>query len=317
MIGLVAIGRNEGERLRACLASVVGRVACLVYVDSGSTDASVVMAEEMGVHVVNLDMTKPFTAARARNEGFAALKALLPGVRYVQFVDGDCQVVDGWIEAAADFLNQHDDLAVVCGRRRERYPERSIYNHLCDIEWDTPVGEAKYCGGDVLVRVAAFEQAQGYRASLIAGEEPELCVRLRRAGWRIYRMDHEMTLHDAAMARFGQWWKRSIRAGYAYAEGARLHGAPPELHWVAETRRAVIWGGLLPLLVCLVVVLIGWSGLALLLIYPLQVARLTKTCASVQRAFFLVLGKFPELVGIVKFWNDSRRGSATKIIEYK
>ena len=40
-VGLVAIGRNEGERLRACLASARGAAQRLVYVDSGSTDDTV------------------------------------------------------------------------------------------------------------------------------------------------------------------------------------------------------------------------------------------------------------------------------------
>ncbi len=316
IIGLVAIGRNEGERLRACLASVRGRVAYVVYVDSGSTDASVAMAEGLGVHVVNLDMTQPFTAARARNEGFAALSQLMPAVQYVQFVDGDCQVVEGWIEAAAEFLNAHSEYAAVCGRRRERFPERSIYNKLCDIEWDTPIGDAKYCGGDVLLRVSAFVQANGYRASLIAGEEPELCVRLRHAGWQIYRIGLEMTLHDAAMTRFGQWWKRSTRAGYAYAEGAHLHGAPPELHWVKEARRALIWGGVLPLAICFLAFVFGSVWLGLLLLYPLQVLRLARTMGGL-RAFFLVSGKFAEAWGAIKFGLASWSGAKSKIIEYK
>ena len=178
-VGIVAIGRNEGERLRACLQSVIPRAALVVYVDSGSTDGSTVMARGSGGEVVELDMRIPFTAARARNEGFKRLRQLAPDLPYVHFVDGDCEVVGVWIETAAAFLDAHHDVAVVCGRRRERYPTQSIYNHLCNIEWDTPVGETSACGGDALMRVEAFEQVGGYRGDLIAGEEPELCVRLR------------------------------------------------------------------------------------------------------------------------------------------
>lgn len=128
-------------------------------------------------------MTQPFTAARARNEGFACLHRLMPSVRYVQFVDGDCEVVAGWLPAAQAFLDQHPEVAVVCGRRRERYPTRSIYNQLCDLEWDTPVGQAKACGGDALMRADAFVQVNGYRADLIAGEEPGCaCACAPRAG---------------------------------------------------------------------------------------------------------------------------------------
>src|SRR3990167_5804095 len=219
-IGVVVIGRNEVERLERCLASLVGAAGKIVYVDSGSTDASVPMAQGLGVEVVALDMSRPFTAARARNEGFACLQRLQPDIHFVQFVDGDCEVVDDWLAKAQAFLCEHPAVAVVCGRRRERFPQRSIYNRMCDLEWDTPVGEAKACGGDALMRADAFAAVKGFRADLIAGEEPELCVRLRAIGWKVWRLGEEMTLHDAAMTHFSQWWQRTLRGGHAFAEGA-------------------------------------------------------------------------------------------------
>ena len=321
-LGVVVIGRNEGERLGRCLASVLAPSRLVVYVDSGSTDGSVAMAATAGAVVHALDMRRPFTAARARNEGLQRLLALAPELRTVQFVDGDCEVVAEWIAAAAGFLDQHPDIAAVCGRRRERFPERSVYNLLCDLEWNTPVGEAKACGGDVLMRTAALREVGGYRDELIAGEEPELCVRLRAKGWRIWRLDAEMTLHDAAMTRFGQWWTRCVRAGFAFAEGMRLHGAPPERHWVRESRSAWVWGGLIPLAVVLGMAVAGPSAAWAFTIYPLQVARLALRSAGTRRArwaraFFTVAGKFPELVGQFKsaLLRATRRRAT--LIEYK
>lgn len=321
-VGLVAIGRNEGDRLRKCLMSVLGQAGKMVYVDSGSTDGSVDMARSLGVEVVELDMTRPFTAARARNEGFERLRELAPDLAYVQFVDGDCEVVAGWLEKAALFLNEHQDVAVVCGRRRERYPDRSVYNLLCDMEWDTPVGEATSCGGDAMMGADAFERVGGFRDDLIAGEEPELCVRLRMEGWKIWRMGEEMTLHDAAILRIGQWWKRTMRCGYAYAEGAHLHGTPPERHRIKESRRVWIWGlGIPAVTVCLSIYL-GTGGLAILLIYPAQVVRLALNGTRSARenwwnALFLVLGKFPEAFGQMKFLYNRLSGSSARLIEYK
>lgn len=320
--GVVAIGRNEGERLRKCLESVAGQAARVVYVDSGSTDGSVAMARSMGSEVIELDMQTPFTAARARNEGFERLRQLAPDLRYVQFVDGDCEVVSGWLDVAAAFLDVHPEVAAVCGRRRERHPERSVYNLLCDIEWNTPVGEAKSCGGDVMMRVDALAAAGGYRSSLIAGEEPELCVRLRAAGWRVWRLDREMTLHDAAMMRFGQWWKRTLRSGHALAEGAFLHGAPPERHRVRESRSAWFWGLGWPLFAFVCTVLVGPFGLVAFALYPLQVVRLAlRGDRSMRenwwRAVFLVIGKFPEMLGQMKFLFHRHLGGQSRLIEYK
>ena len=321
-VGVVAIGRNEGERLRVCLKSVAGVASRVVYVDSGSTDGSVRMAGAMGVDVLELDLTVPFTAARARNEGFRRLRELAPAIVYVQFVDGDCEVVEAWLGRAKAFLDANRDVAVACGRRRERYPEKSVYNQLCDMEWDTPVGETKTCGGDALVRVDAFEEVGGYRAGLIAGEEPELCVRLRAAGWRILRLDEEMTLHDAAMTRFGQWWKRTLRGGHAFAEGAYLHGRAPERHRVRESGSVWFWAAGVPLSAMVLLPWLGAWALCLLLIYPMQIVRLalrgTRTPReNWLRAVFLVLGKFPQMLGQGKFLIRKCLGGQSRLIEYK
>ena len=156
--GIVAIGRNEGERLRRCLESVVGRGHAVVYVDSGSTDGSVERARSFGAEVVELDLSVPFTAARARNAGFARLEQVAPDVALVQFVDGDCEVAPGWLDLARAMLDERPDVAVVAGRRRERHRDDTPYNRLADLEWDTPIGEAAACGGDAMIRVKAFRR---------------------------------------------------------------------------------------------------------------------------------------------------------------
>lgn len=313
-VGAVIIGRNEGARLVACLASFPGWVRPLVYVDSGSTDGSVAAARAAGAEVVALDMAVPFTAARARNEGFARLWEL-GEPEFVQFVDGDCRMQPGWIEAALDFLEARPAVGVVCGRRREVHPEASIWNRLCDAEWDTPPGEARACGGDALMRVAAVAAVGGYDPRLIAGEEPELCVRLRQAGWKIWRIDREMTLHDAALTRIGQWWKRTRRGGHAFAEGAAMHGAPPERHWVAETRRALLWGAVLPLVALVGMVITPWAAL-ILAAYPLQTLRLARRYGW-ERGVFMLLAKFPEAQGVLQYHLNRLRKRRAGLIEYK
>ncbi|WP_339636433.1 glycosyltransferase [uncultured Sulfitobacter sp.] len=308
-IGAVVIGRNEGARLERSLQALAGQVAQIVYVDSGSTDGSVAAARGLGAEVVELDMKHPFTAARARNAGVAALAE---GVTLVQFLDGDCILRDGWLAAAEAHMKAHPQLAVVCGRRREEHPETSIYNSLIDAEWDTPPGEARACGGDALMRLEALRAVGGYRAEMIAGEEPELCQRLRRAGWQIWRLEAEMTWHDAQITRFSQWWRRSLRAGHAFAEGAALHGAGPDRHWVAETRRALLWGALLPAVILLLALLLPWAAVGLMLLYPLQLLRLMRRGGAAW-GFFTLLGKFPEALGVLKYY--MRRDG--RIIEYR
>ena len=192
-IGIVIIGRNEGERFQNCIRSLQGRADRVVYVDSGSTDNSVSWAKEAGFQVETLPADRPFTAARARNAGYRRLVQQFPDTVFIQFMDGDCQLNAGWLDASLDFLKNHPEVAVAFGRRREQFPDATIYNAMCDLEWNTPIGERQECGGDCLIRRAAFDEAGGYRDDLIAGEEPEMCLRLREKGWRIWRLDAEMT----------------------------------------------------------------------------------------------------------------------------
>jgi hypothetical protein len=165
--------------------------------------------------------------------------------------------------------------------------------------------------------VAAFQAVGGFREHLIAGEEPELCVRLRREGWGVHRLAAEMVLHDAAMTRFAQWWRRTMRSGYAFAQGAFLHGAGRERHWVRETLRAVFYGGVLPLAAILLAALVGPWYLLLLLAYPAQVLRLSRGQGGFTRAFYLVLGRFPECLGALKFVGRVLAQAPARLIEYK
>ena len=319
--GVVIIGRNEGERLRRCLQSA-STGPLVVYVDSGSTDGSAQWARSHGAEVIELDMSIPFTAARARNAGFRRLQEIAPKLPFVQFVDGDCELEGNWLERAVAFLGSHADVGVVCGRRRERYPEKSIYNWLCDREWERPAGEVRACGGDAMMRTNALEAVGGFRDDLIAGEEPELCLRLRAARYRIWRLDLPMTLHDAAMTHFSQWWRRALRGGYGLAQGANLHGAPPERLWVWESRRAWLWGVWLPLACLMVGLAFGPWGWAAWLIFPLQIGRQTmRNSGPVKQrallAFFQLLARFPEGCGQIKFMRDRLLGRRARLVEYK
>jgi glycosyltransferase involved in cell wall biosynthesis len=342
-IGIIAIGRNEGERLRRCLASVLGRGWPVVYVDSKSTDGSAELARLMGAEVVDLDMSLPFSAARARNEGFERLTRVAPDVTLVQFVDGDCEVVNGWIDRAAKELETRPDAAIVCGRRRERFPDASIFNRLADLEWDTPVGEAESCGGDAMMRVEAFRAAGGFDASVAAGEEPELCQRLREKGWKVVRVDAEMTLHDSAMLSFGQWWKRTVRSGYGAMDVATRFGHRGLfVEHVASARRwAVQWP-----LVVLVTFAVGLAVLSAVLLstspahavvggallagivalaLPLQMLRIAIRTrrrtpdwrTALAYGFLTMIGKWANYAGQSQYRRDRRAGRNTRLIEYK
>jgi GT2 family glycosyltransferase len=325
-VGAVVIGRNEGERLVRALACLRAQNVPIVYVDSGSIDGSVAAARMAGVEVVALDAGRPFTAGRARNEGFTRLRQLHAELRYVQFVDGDCELSDGWIAEAVRFLEGRADVALVAGRLIERDRGASVYNTLCALEWERPIGEISACGGIFMARAAAFADIGGFDEEVPAAEDDELCLRLRGNGWRIWSLDTEMARHDAAMTRFSQWWRRAKRAGYAYAQGAAMHGGTPERHFVRDVRRIWFWALIVPLAALLPAWWTrGWSLLALLG-YPLLAARVYVSgrrrrgwamADARWYAFFTVLGKWPGLLGMLEYHRRRRGAGRHRAIEYK
>lgn len=328
-VGVVVIGRNEGERLKRCLRSVLAQNAGpVVYVDSGSDDSSVAFAKSMGVAVLELDQSQPFTMARGRNAGLHALLELHPELAWVHFFDGDCEVEAGWIPRAQEFLETHPGVVAVCGFRRERFPHASVYNHLIDMEWRGPVGEIKACGGDALYRRDALLRVGAFNEGMIAGEEPELCVRLRQDGGTIWRLDAAMTLHDAAVTAFGQWWRRSVRCGHAYAEGFAMHGMTAERHNARQLASSVLYGAAIPV-VCGVLALTGPGRAVATTALALGYAKCTHGAYKDRRrrgatktdalwyAGFCSLGKTPEALGVARYVVNRLRSRSSSLIEYK
>ena len=305
-VGFVVIGRNEGSRLEQSLKSVLAVSNRVVYADSASTDGSTATAELLGLAVVALKQDGRLTAARGRNAGYRELRSLFPDCDAVQFLDGDCILHRDWTPAALAFLRSNPDVAAVCGRRFEAFPGASIYNRLCDQEWNTPVGEATECGGDALIRCAAFDEVGGYRPEVLAGEEPEMTARMRAAGWKIWRIDVPMTEHDANMHSFRQWWRRAQRCGFGYAQVWSATASLPQRLYRRQLLSALVWTFALPALVVGTAILICKPAVlfALPLGYCLQFVRIAAKSRSEHRwagAALTLLAKVPEAIGATRF----------------
>jgi GT2 family glycosyltransferase len=326
-VGIVAIGRNEGVRLAACLVSA-GAAGCpLVYVDSGSRDDSVAIARTLCDNVVELDPARPFSAARARNEGFAALVRQRPSVAFVQFIDGDCSLVPGWIDAGLAAFEIDSRRGVVVGALQERHPDASLYNRMCALEWKSPPGDLSNfgsLGGIMLVRAAVFASLGGFNEQVIAGEDSEFGVRAAAAGFKITKIADPMATHDADIHHFGQWWKRAVRAGHAIGQRFSLHGRDAARDCARERRSVLVWGAALPATILLLAP--PTYGLSFLLVvgYLLLGQRIVryrlgqgdKPRDARLYARFVIIGKFAEAIGLLKFHLNNRAGKFS-IIEYK
>lgn len=324
-VAIVIIGRNEGDRLKRCLKSINELSATSVYVDSGSTDNSIEHAKSFGIASIQLNSHLPFSAGRARNEGFKFLLQSNQIFEYVQFLDGDCELNPSWIDNAISIIEQDQRLAIISGKLKEKYPEKSIYNRLCDIEWDTPIGEVTSCGGIFLIKRHAFQDIKGFNTSIIAGEEPELCYRLRQKGWKILKIDHKMALHDSAIYKFSQWWKRATRSGHAYAQGFLLHGNENEKFNFKDTLRIWCWAIIFPSIVLYFSFTVTPYSLLLFIIYLIQIIRVSFNINkrlknwnnSFLYAFFNWLAKWPQSYGQLLFFFKHLIKNQHQIIEYK
>jgi glycosyltransferase involved in cell wall biosynthesis len=327
-LSVVIIGRNEGERLARCIRSVQAmreapQPVQIIYVDSDSTDGSAARAEALGAQVIVVHPERP-SAALGRNAGWRAASAPL-----ILFLDGDTILDPLFIARALPALSD-PAVAVVWGHRRELDPQGSLYNRVLDLDWVYPPGESEFCGGDALMRRDALAEVDGFDATLIAGEEPELCQRLRAAGYRILHIDAPMTLHDLAITRWGQYWRRAVRAGHAYAEVAeRLRDTATPL-WSTEVRRNRRHGAVL------LAIALGGIGLSLLLwsLWPLLLALAAYGLIALRTAMRVGwkdpnpvtrllygahshLQQIPILVGQLGFYRDRRAGRQRGLIEYK
>lgn len=331
MLGIVVIGRNEGSRLQACLNSLLAGDDPIVYVDSGSTDGSVAFARSRNVEVVELDMSSGFSAGRARQAGFEQLASRFPAIEFVFFVDGDCEVVQDWPALGAQFFREHPQVAAVAGRRRERFPRQSWFNLECDWEWDRPAGETLAIGGDGIYRADAYRAAGGFDATVAAGEEPELCSRLRQQGWTIWRVADEMTIHNADLTSWRKWWKRQFRTGYGGFDVERrfhlqlfdriLRGAAfwsviyPAAFLAASLLVAALFGAPAAILT-LTLAVIGWC------IQVLRIAsreRRPGWCLpdTLKIACLMMLAKLPIAIGAGLASLNHWRGIGNRIVEYK
>jgi glycosyltransferase involved in cell wall biosynthesis len=326
-VAVVVIGRNEGARLTRCLDSVTEscRGSCaaeVIYVDSASSDDSLERASRAGARVLSL-AGSPTTAARGRNAGWRSTPAA-----FVLFLDGDTVLDPGFLpRALAEFADPR--VAVVWGHRREIAPQSSLYNRVLDLDWIYAPGLTEFCGGDALMRRDVLLEVGGYDEQLIAGEEPELCRRMRTLGYQILHVDCPMTGHDLAMTSWGQYWSRATRTGFAYAAMSRRFRGTDFPLWQRDARKNLVHGPgmvILPALALLVSWWVrSWVPLAalgaVLLLLGLRTMRriLWKSPGDPWTCFIYGLHshlqQVPIFFGQMKFYRQ--RGGAHRLIEYK
>ncbi len=326
-LSIVVIGRNEGQRLDMCLESIqkMRGVAAheVIYVDSASTDGSPELACEHGATVIVVHPERP-TAALGRNAGWRRATSDL-----ILFLDGDTVLHPDFASAACAALAQDPSIAAVWGHRRESHPEASVYNRILDLDWIYPPGVAEFCGGDVMMRREVLVETGGFDEGLIAGEEPELCRRIRARGYVILHIDSPMTEHDLQIKRWSQYWRRATRAGHAYAEVSERFRNSVDPFWSDDRRRNIVrgswWIATLAAAIASSMIfgdlpIVLWLAMLLLLsVRSAWKARWKHATPGVLLLYGLHshLQQIPIFVGQLQYELSKRRKRARKLIEYK
>jgi cellulose synthase/poly-beta-1,6-N-acetylglucosamine synthase-like glycosyltransferase len=327
-LSVVVIGRNEGDRLERCLRSVVAMVPVsgpveVIYVDSASTDGSAERAAALGAKVIRIAPLRPCAAA-GRNAGWRAASAPI-----VLFLDGDTMLAPRFV---ADSLHDFDDprVAVVWGHRREINPSASVFNRVLDLDWLSPAGPSDFCGGDALIRRSVLEEVGGYDETLIAGEEPEMCWRIRALGCTVLHVDRAMVAHDLAITRWSQYWRRAVRTGYAYAEISSRFCRTSSPLWSRESRRHIVRGTAMLVLAaaCLILSIVDRSAVPTAAAVGIVLALAVRTayrarwkCPNLTTLLLYGLHShlvhMPILCGQLKYLFDRQAGTIPTLIEYK
>lgn len=327
VIGVVVVGTDPGDTPEAAIRSA-GEGRPVVFVAPSDSSQAAAIARRAGAAVVELDGLSTATGGRARNAGYRQLKTLAPDLGFVQFIPAGSALHPDWLTSAAHFMARRPEVSVIEGATKERYPRPSKFAAFGSGEAFL-AGEAQASGPMMLVRVEGFEAAGGFRNDLKTGETEDLCLRLRRRGRHIWRLDAPMAVREIQPSNISGWWSSAVRRGFGFAYSAALHGRAPERFRAPETARAVIWGGLYPAFVFGAAA--AAAGAAYLLdrfLNPLMIAALIVALgcsvyatrwfwAAARRGFwrfsswnyglYATLRFIPEFFGVLRFWLSSEK----------
>ncbi|MGE0864751.1 MAG: glycosyltransferase [Vicinamibacterales bacterium] len=202
--------RNDAQRLRRCLTSIVANdypraLIELIVVDNESVDESGRAAREYGAIVLRAPGD---CVAELRNRG---ARAALGSV--IAFVDADHEIDPHWITAAVAVLSNPGVAATGCAYLTD--PQANWVQQQYDglrVRPDRREDVAWIGSGNLVVKRQPFDRVGGFKTTLTACEDVDLCNRLRLAGHRIVADPALRSVHfgDPRTLKalfFGELWR--------------------------------------------------------------------------------------------------------------
>ena len=239
---VVVVSYNSAKYLPVCLGSLSGVGVEIIVVDNGSADDSVAVARRHGVRVIANSENRGLAAAANQGAGASAAEFLL-------FLNPDTVLLDGFADLLRALVQEPQAGAVAgllldcSGRPQVGFNVRSLPSFVTlacevllmnrlwrrnpvnrryrclDVPLDRPGEIEQPAGACLLVRRRALEQVGYWDEHFypLWFEDVDLCLRLRRSGYRIlfcptcrWRHQGGHSLDCISFARRQLFWYRNL-----------------------------------------------------------------------------------------------------------
>lgn len=256
-LAIIIVSTNEAHWLEPCLSTVLAQAGSarldVVVVDNGSSDGTPELVRDR------------FPAARiveSENRGFAHANntgAMTCEARYVLFLNPDTEIVEGTFGELVDALDARPDVGLAGVRQLtgdgtlwptiryfpsvtralgdalaiEKWPikarwagerETDLAAYDREVECDWTSGSFMLARREALLSAGLMDER-----FFIYSEEPDLCLRLKRAGWGIRHLPGMTIVHHAGKG--GVRPKMVAQDAYTRRQYAEKHFSP--LHGAA------------------------------------------------------------------------------------
>lgn len=194
-ISIVIIGRNAEWSIGRLLESVVARLppnvtSEIIYVDSASTDCTLEIVARYPARIIRLSAGKRLCASAGRFVGTQYATG-----QYIVFLDSDMELLGGWLERAIRLLERRPDIAVVSGIQVDTGGGMGDQRLVAGGCSEDSFAEARFAGSAAMFRREVLAKAGTWNPHIVSDEEPELCLRIRRAGYRIVQLNSLSVRH--------------------------------------------------------------------------------------------------------------------------
>jgi N-acetylglucosaminyl-diphospho-decaprenol L-rhamnosyltransferase len=223
-LSVIIVSYNTSRLLQDCLESLVNN-ACshdleIFVVDNASADDSVAMVREHFPQVKLIANQKNMGFAAANNQVYKEFTG-----RYLILLNPDARVQPGAIDCAVEFMEGHPEVGICGGRllnangqlepSARRFPnslfkfliisglsdkfsaskffsqaDYKYFDHRSAIEVEWVPGTFSLIRRDMLEEIGLFDER-----FYLYYEETDLCLRARRAGWKVYFFPGAEVIH--------------------------------------------------------------------------------------------------------------------------